>query len=81
LEHLIIKGFRHKRNPFFLSGPLSVPFSPMRSPKQALSGCQVWKNLGHEIKVMTEIYAGLALDPVRESVERATEEMLRAKKG
>ncbi|MFA7331946.1 MAG: tyrosine-type recombinase/integrase [Candidatus Delongbacteria bacterium] len=40
----------------------------------------IQKTLGHESKVTTEIYARLALDPVRASVERATEEMLRAKK-
>ncbi|MDP2359236.1 MAG: site-specific integrase [bacterium] len=38
----------------------------------------IQKTLGHESKVTTEIYARLALDPVRASVERATEEMLRA---
>lgn len=41
----------------------------------------IQKTLGHESKVTTEIYARLALDPVRLSVERATEEMLRVKKG
>jgi integrase len=38
----------------------------------------IQKTLGHESKVTTEIYARLALDPVRASVERATEEMLKA---
>jgi integrase len=38
----------------------------------------IQKTLGHESKVTTAIYARLALDPVRESVERATEEMLKA---
>lgn len=35
----------------------------------------IQKTLGHESKVTTAIYARLALDPVRESVERATEVM------
>lgn len=39
----------------------------------------IQKTLGHESKVTTEIYARLALDPVRLSVERATEEMLKTK--
>jgi site-specific recombinase XerD len=38
----------------------------------------IQKTLGHESKSTTEIYARLALDPVRVSVERATEEMLKA---
>jgi integrase len=41
----------------------------------------IQKTLGHESKVTTEIYARLALEPVRESVERAAEEMLRRGKG
>ena len=40
----------------------------------------IQKTLGHESKVTTEIYARLALEPVRESVERAAEEMLRRAK-
>jgi integrase len=40
----------------------------------------IQKTLGHESKVTTEIYARLAMEPVRASVERATEEMLRARK-
>ena len=39
----------------------------------------IQKTLGHESKVTTEIYARMALDPVRESVERATYEMLKTK--
>ncbi|MFA7331095.1 MAG: tyrosine-type recombinase/integrase [Candidatus Delongbacteria bacterium] len=38
----------------------------------------IQKTLGHESKVTTEVYARLALEPVRESVERATSEMLKA---
>ncbi len=38
----------------------------------------IQKTLGHESRATTEIYARLALDPVRVSVERATEEMLKA---
>lgn len=41
----------------------------------------IQKTLGHESKVTTEIYARLALEPVRESVERAAEEILRRAKG
>ena len=41
----------------------------------------IQKTLGHESKLTTEIYARLAMEPVRASVERATEEMLRARKG
>ncbi|MDP2361669.1 MAG: tyrosine-type recombinase/integrase [bacterium] len=41
----------------------------------------IQKTLGHESKVTTEIYARLALEPVRASVERATEEMLRRARG
>lgn len=41
----------------------------------------IQKTLGHESKVTTEIYARLALDPVRESVERASEEILKRAKG
>lgn len=37
----------------------------------------IQKTLGHESKTTTEIYARLALDPVRASLERATEEMLK----
>ncbi len=40
----------------------------------------IQKTLGHESKLTTEIYARLAMEPVRASVERATEEMLRARK-
>jgi hypothetical protein len=36
----------------------------------------IQKTLGHESKVITEIYARLALELVSESVERAAEEML-----
>ncbi len=41
----------------------------------------IQKTLGHESKVTTEIYARLALEPVRESVERAAEEMLKHANG
>ena len=41
----------------------------------------IQKTLGHESKVTTEIYARLALEPVRESVERAAEEILRRANG
>ena len=37
----------------------------------------IQKTLGHESKVTTEVYARMALAPIRESLERATEEMLR----
>ncbi|MFA7329761.1 MAG: site-specific integrase [Candidatus Delongbacteria bacterium] len=40
----------------------------------------IQKTLGHESKMTTEIYARLAMEPVRASVERATEEMLRSRK-
>jgi hypothetical protein len=38
----------------------------------------IQKTLGHESKTTTEIYARMALETVRASVERATEEMLKA---
>jgi integrase len=41
----------------------------------------IQKTLGHESKTTTEIYSRLALEPVRASVERATEEMLRRGEG
>ena len=41
----------------------------------------IQKTLGHESKMTTEIYARLAMEPVRASVERATEEMLKARNG
>lgn len=37
------------------------------------------KKVGHDSKTTTEIYARLALDPVRALVERATENILSAK--
>ena len=39
----------------------------------------IQKTLGHESKITTEIYARMALETVRSSVERAAEDMLRAK--
>ena len=39
----------------------------------------IQKTLGHESKTTTEIYARLAMEPVRLSLERATEEMLRSR--
>ncbi|MFA7329739.1 MAG: site-specific integrase [Candidatus Delongbacteria bacterium] len=41
----------------------------------------IQKTLGHESKTTTEIYARMALETVRASVERAAEDILRAKKG
>ncbi len=38
----------------------------------------IQKTLGHESKATTEIYARLATGPVRESLEKAVDEMLRA---
>lgn len=38
----------------------------------------IQKTLGHESKTTTEIYARLALDPVRASLERAMEEILKS---
>lgn len=37
----------------------------------------IQKTLGHESKVTTEVYARMAMGPVMESLERATEEMLK----
>ncbi len=37
----------------------------------------IQKTLGHESKVTTEVYAQMAMGPVMESLERATEEMLK----
>jgi integrase len=45
---------------------------------QALSGTSlqiIGKSLGHKSMKATEIYARLSTDPVRESVEKATQEM------
>ena len=36
----------------------------------------IGKSLGHKSQNATEIYARLSIDPVRESVERATKKML-----
>ncbi len=72
-----IKGFRLLRNPFFLPGPMSVPCARQSVPSFAGK----LEDLGHAFNVTMEIHARLALDPVRLNVERATEEMLRAKKG
>ncbi|MDP2362007.1 MAG: tyrosine-type recombinase/integrase [bacterium] len=38
----------------------------------------IQKTLGHESKVTTEIYARMALEPVRASLERAVDEMLKS---
>jgi len=45
------------------------------------SGYVIGKSLGHKSQQATQIYARLNLDPVRESVERATQAMLAAGKG
>lgn len=48
---------------------------------QAINGASltvIGKSLGHQSQQSTEIYARLSLDPVRESVERATSAMLNA---
>jgi site-specific recombinase XerD len=37
----------------------------------------IQKTLGHESKTTTEIYARLAMEPVRLSLEKATGEMMR----
>lgn len=42
------------------------------------SGYIIGKSLGHKSQQATAIYARLNLDPVRESVERATEAMMAA---
>lgn len=41
----------------------------------------IQKTLGHESRTTTEIYARMALETVRASVERAAEDILRAKGG
>ena len=40
----------------------------------------IGKSLGHKSQQATQIYARLNLDPVRESVERATQAMMAAGK-
>jgi integrase len=42
------------------------------------SGYVIGKSLGHKSQQATQIYARLNLDPVRESVERATQAMMAA---
>ncbi|MCA3269505.1 MAG: recombinase XerD, partial [Thalassospira sp.] len=44
------------------------------------SGYIIGKSLGHKSQQATQIYARLNLDPVRESVERATQAMMTAGK-